>query len=249
MREDEKGYIVVETLIAFTLYLLAMLSILSLVNISVVQSRVHYAITEACESISMYSYVFQATGQAKHITGLSGKAAVAEANAGEVVSNLNKIIDSGRNMDREGLGSGISGVYTAASNIRPKDILAAMVQNLQDALFAQCMDALTRHYLDNAYNTDGSVAQSGDQYLKANNVMDTVTFNGQYGVGFNNYNISLSLGEGGSQFLDKNGDITVSISYEIDYRFGGLKLPFTTLKIRQVIKTKAWLNGDGDGYK
>lgn len=38
MRKDEKGYIVVETLIAFTLYLLAILSILSLVNISVVQS-------------------------------------------------------------------------------------------------------------------------------------------------------------------------------------------------------------------
>ena len=111
MRKDEKGYIVVETLIAFTLYLLAILSILSLVNISVVQSRVHYAITEACESISMYSYVFQATGQAKHITGLSGKAATAEANAGEVVSNLNKIIDSGRNMDGVVLGQGISGAY------------------------------------------------------------------------------------------------------------------------------------------
>ena len=53
MKRDEKGYIVVETLLAFVLYLLAMLSILSLVNISVVQSRIHYAITEACESISM----------------------------------------------------------------------------------------------------------------------------------------------------------------------------------------------------
>ena len=248
MGKDEKGYIVVETLIAFTLYLLAILSILSLVNISVVQSRVHYAITEACESVSMYSYVFQATGQAKHITGLSGKAATAEANAGEVVSNLNKIIDSGRNMDGVGLGQGISGAYEAASNIKPKDILASLVQNLQDAVFAQCMNALSYHYLDN-YDSNGSVEQSGEEYLKANNVKDTLTFNGNYEIGFNDYNISLSLGDGGSQFLDKKGDITVAISYEIDYRFGGLKLPFTTLKIRQVVKTKAWLNGDGDGYK
>ena len=248
MRKDEKGYIVVETLLAFTLYLLAIFSILSLVNISVVQSRVHYAITEACESVSMYSYVFQATGQAKHITGLSGKAATAEANAGEVVSNLNKIIDSGRNMDGVGLGQGISGAYEVASKIKPKDILASLVQNLQDAVFAQCMDLLSNQYLNN-YGTDGSVKESGEEYLKANNVKDTLTFNGSYGIGFNNYNISLSLGEGGSQFLDKNGDITVAISYEIDYRFGGLKLPFTTLKIRQVVKTKAWLNGDGDGYK
>ena len=68
---------------------------------------------------------------------MSGKAATAEANAGEVVSNLNKIIDSGRNMDGVGLGQGISGAYEAASNIKPKDILASLVQNLQDAVFAQ----------------------------------------------------------------------------------------------------------------
>lgn len=248
MKRDEKGYIVVETLLAFVLYLLAMLSILSLVNISVVQSRIHYAITEACESISMYSYIFQVTGQAKHITGLSGKAASAISNANDVVSSLNKIIDSGRNLDANGLSAGASGLKETAAKIKPKDILAAMVQNMQDILFASCMDALTRHYLDNEYYADASVKQSGDEYLIQNNVLDTVTFNGQYGIGFNNYNISLQLGEGGSTFLDKNGDITISVLYEIDYRFGGLKLPFTKLKIRQVVKTRAWLNGDGDGY-
>ncbi len=248
MRRDEKGYIVVETLIAFTLYLLAILSILSLVNISVVQSRVHYAITEACEGVSMYSYIFQATGQAKHITAMSSKADAAEANAQSVVNNLNQIMDSGLNMDMSGVQGGVQGAIQSASRVRIKDVLAIMVQGIKDTVFAQCMDLLSNQYLNN-YGTDGSVKESGEEYLKANNVKDTLTFNGSYGIGFNNYNISLSLGEGGSQFLDKNGDITVAISYEIDYRFGGLKLPFTTLKIRQVVKTKAWLNGDGDGYK
>lgn len=248
MRKDEKGYIVVETLIAFTLYLLAILSILSLVNISVVQSRVHYAVTEACESVAMYSYVFQATGQAKHITGMSGKAETAEANAQTVVENLNQIINSAQSLDLSGVKGGVQGAIQASSRIRVKDVLAMMVQSIKDSIFAECMNTLSHHYLDN-YDSNGSVKQTGEEYLKANNVKDTITFNGNYGIGFNDYNISLSLGEGGSQFLDKKGDITVAISYEIDYRFGGLKLPFTTLKIRQVVKTKAWLNGDGDGYK
>ena len=248
MGKDEKGYIVVETLIAFTLYLLAILSILSLVNISVVQSRVHYAVTEACESVAMYSYVFQATGQAKHITGMSGKAETAEANAQTVVENLNQIINSVQSLDLSGVKGGVQGAIQASSRIRVKDVLAMMVQSIKDSIFAECMNTLSNHYLDN-YDSNGSVKQTGEEYLKANNVKDTLTFNGNYEIGFNDYNISLSLGDGGSHFLDKKGDITVAISYEIDYRFGGLKLPFTTLKIRQVVKTKAWLNGDWDGYK
>ena len=207
MGKDEKGYIVVETLIAFTLYLLAILSILSLVNISVVQSRVHYAVTEACESVAMYSYVFQATGQAKHITGMSGKAETAEANAQTVVENLNQIINSVQSLDLSGVKGGVQGAIQASSRIRVKDVLAMMVQSIKDSIFAECMNTLSNHYLDN-YDSNGSVKQTGEEYLKANNVKDTLTFNGNYEIGFNDYNISLSLGDGGSHFLDKKGDIT-----------------------------------------
>ena len=41
MRRDERGYIVVETIGSFLLFVLAVTSILSLINIVAVQARVH----------------------------------------------------------------------------------------------------------------------------------------------------------------------------------------------------------------
>ena len=49
MKRDEGGYIVVETITSFLLFVLLNISILSLINIVTVQSRIHYAVTQAAE--------------------------------------------------------------------------------------------------------------------------------------------------------------------------------------------------------
>ena len=56
MSKNEKGHIVVETVGTFIPLVLLMISILSLVNIVVVQARIHYALTQAAKTISVYSY-------------------------------------------------------------------------------------------------------------------------------------------------------------------------------------------------
>ena len=45
MKRDENGYIVVETIGCFVLFVFLMTSILSLINIVTLQARVHYALT------------------------------------------------------------------------------------------------------------------------------------------------------------------------------------------------------------
>ena len=62
MRKDENGYIVVETIGAFTLFVFFVASILALINIVALQARVHNAITQAAQTVSMYSYVLELTG-------------------------------------------------------------------------------------------------------------------------------------------------------------------------------------------
>jgi len=57
MRRDECGHITVEFLGAFIPFLLLAISILSLVNISATQARMHNALTQTALTISMYSYV------------------------------------------------------------------------------------------------------------------------------------------------------------------------------------------------
>jgi hypothetical protein len=52
-----------------------------------------------------------------------------------------------------------------------------------------------------------------------------------------------------SALLDSDGNVRLTVQYEVEYTFGGLPLPFTpTLKITQTAVTKAWLNGSGKGY-
>lgn len=67
MRGDENGYIVVETITCFILFVFLNISILSLINIVTVQARVYYALTQAAEAVSMYTYVLDVTGVASHM--------------------------------------------------------------------------------------------------------------------------------------------------------------------------------------
>jgi len=59
MRKDERGYVIVETMGTFILFVFLMVSILSLVNIAALRAKVHHAITQAAQTLSVYSYVLE----------------------------------------------------------------------------------------------------------------------------------------------------------------------------------------------
>ncbi|MCL2425327.1 MAG: hypothetical protein FWD05_03210 [Oscillospiraceae bacterium] len=61
MRKDENGHIVVETVGAFIPFVLLVISILSLVQLTATQARVHSALTQTALTISKYSYVVELT--------------------------------------------------------------------------------------------------------------------------------------------------------------------------------------------
>jgi len=69
MRKDENGYIAVETLGSFTLLVVLATSILMLINITIVQSRIHYALTQTANELSVYSYVIHAAEMGDLIGG------------------------------------------------------------------------------------------------------------------------------------------------------------------------------------
>jgi hypothetical protein len=77
------------------------------------------------------------------------------------------------------------------------------------------------------YLANGNI--SGDEYLKSVRVV--------------NFNF------GDCIIIDRNGNIKLSVDYEIEYTFGALRLPFgPTLKVSQTVVTKALLGGSGVGY-
>ncbi|MCL2813906.1 MAG: hypothetical protein FWD23_04840 [Oscillospiraceae bacterium] len=176
----ENGYITIETLGTFLPFVFLVVSILSLVNIVTVQTRVHYALTQAANTISVY-------GRAKNFGP--------ETNAGEPREIIGYIIDCAPG--------------------EPDDLSEAAVREL------------IGRYLSNG-------DAGGNEYLKSANVIG-----GLEGLEFCD-----------TGFLaNKDGEISLSVRYEIEYKFGALPLPFEPkLKVTQQAKTKAWQGGAGEGY-
>ena len=60
-----------------------------------------------------------------------------------------------------------------------------------------------------------------------------------------------SSGANDSLLLDADGNVKIVVQYDVDYSFGALILPFEEpkLHVTQEVVTKAWLGGEGEGYK
>lgn len=256
MKRDERGYIVVETITAFTLFVFLMASILSLINIVTVQARVHYAITQAAETVSMYSYTLEAMGAADHMMGSAARSDKTEGQLNTLAGNINSVIGSIESLSLSGIGAAGEAMYQQGSEVArrvrddPKDVFQNImnygVQKAGSVAFGELVRPLVGRYLGNG-------EQTGDEFLRSFRVID-----GLQGLEFTTYDflgwdsnanrITPSLES--TRLLTSKGDVRIVVSYQIDYAFGILPLPFRThtLAVTQEVVTKAWLGGLGKGY-
>jgi hypothetical protein len=250
MGKDRRGMIVVETLGSFVLFVFLVISILTLVNIVSLQARVHYALTQTAETLSMYSYVLNVTGIAQGLIDNDAKADGVRKEADAFKSDINGIIDGAMNFRPSEVGrhgdaalnraSGWIGDTMDDPKATSQLLLNYFLSEGRNAAFGLLARALVGRYLANG-------DMSGDQYLKSVNVAG-----GLDGIEF--YDFSLfgfedeDMGDNDSVLLDANGDVKLTARYGIDYKFGALPLPFPTLRVTQIVRTKAWLKGSGDGY-
>jgi len=223
MTKDNNGYIVVETVGTFIPFLLLIISILSLVNIVTLQARVHNALTQAANNISVYSYVLHATGMADDLMTLDGKARV----TGDCINSVIEGIESLSKGSVTGTNTGnlLNNVSEAASD--PVTVIQNFtnygINKLRNTAGEQLVRPLVGRYLANG-------VMSGDEYLSAVRVI--------------NFDFSDCV------IVDRNGDVKLTVDYEIEYTFGALRIPFgPVLRVTQTAITKAWLGGSGEGYK
>lgn len=246
MRKDQNGYIVLETLISFTLYFLFIISILSLVNIVTLQARIHYAMTQAAQTVSMYSYVLYLTGGAEIAANADTGAGKVTGQIADFQTNINGLLDGLGSIDIDSMESSADELITQVDGIANNiaDDPKAMIQTFMqygldtggDALFAALIRPLIGRYLANG-------SMNGDEYLHSVQVID-----GLEGLNFFNYDIAGGNG-GHTNWINSDGEIELVVQYEVKYSFGGLPLPFDPkLKITQAVKTKLWLGGKGTGY-
>jgi len=221
--KDEDGYIVVETVGTFLPFVLLVISILSLVNIVTLQARVHNALTQTANTISMYCYAIHAAGISESLITLNKKASASKENINAVFSGI-EALSKGNGFNSDSAGQLFNTAQSAAGDPKAaiQSILnygAGQVHNRASAAFIQ---PLAGRYLANGY-------MSGDEYLSSVRVKD---------LDFNQ-----------SVIIDQNGNVKISVDYKVDYTFGALKLPFGPyLRVTQTAITKAWLGGSGEGY-
>ena len=97
------------------------------------------------------------------------------------------------------------------------------INELKNVAVAQLVSPLVDRYLARDDMT-------GDEYLKSVRV------------------VKFEIVE--ANVIDKDGNVKLTVEYEIEYTFGALKIPFgPTLKVTQTVVTKAWLGGSGEGYR
>ena len=276
MRKDERGTILIEFVGSFLLFFLLIMSILSLINICVLQARVHYALTETADTISMYGYLLHVTGADGHLMQISDTGSQVRTAYNQVSGDVNQASDD-INKIFNGLGdlslnsveqiSGDVGSVTddvkavaSAASDDPigalKTLARAGLNEGLNAAFGALLKPLVGHYLSNGGGE--SSVQTADDYLKSFGVSDGVD-------GLTFYTLSLpgyippqggdplghlnTISDDDSTLLNGNGDVRITVQYQVDYAFGGLQLPFAPkLTITQSVMTKMWLGGEGDGY-
>ena len=248
---NEDGHIVVETIGAFIPFVLLIISILSLVNISATQARIHYALTQTADTLSMYAYTLEVLGVANDLVKsneMSGKVSGAVNSIKDditaVVSGLDSLSDIGGAVKSgESL---VENVYDWGTEAvaDPKQTLQLLMNYGINQLESMAIEAISRP-LVGRYLANGDV--TGDDYLKAAGVVNRQT--GQTGLNALEFYKFGNFGQGDSILLDETGNVKISVQYEILYTFGALHLPFSpTIRITQTAVTKAWLNGSGEGY-
>lgn len=251
MKKDENGYIVIETIGTFTLFVFLMASILSLINIVAVQARIHYAMTQTAETISMYSYALEKMGIAHPLMGIAASADKTEEQIDTFKDNLNGLFNSldslSKAKDLDGAYESGKGAFNSGKNIYeqgknvfqrdPKELLRDFLNYGLDEISSQGFELLLRELMDR-YLSEGN--SSGDEVLRRFNVKDGK--NGLDFAAFDTFDLN-SRGNMNSRLLTADGDVRIIVTYKIDYTFGVLPLPFTELTIKQEVITKAWLGG------
>ena len=228
----EDGYIVVETLFSFTMLVMLMVTIISLINIVAIQSRIHYAITQTAQEMSMYAYVTRCLSVNKENDDLGADNGFAwVASAQDSLDALsNGITDISNN-----IAAGVTGFFI-------DDYAAELMRELATASTPVARQLIMEDAAKNIFvkylSEDLSQAESqANEYLtKAGVVNSDGSIKGLNAIAFTNK-------DGITSTMLDSKDTVVTVMYKIEFNlFNLISLPLY-LDVEQTVRTKAWLGG------
>lgn len=228
----DEGYIVVETLFSFTMLIMVMVVIISLINIVAVQARTHYAITQTAQEMSMYAYVTTLIAPKEDYDSINSGGYEWVASAQGTLETLSSGITDFGNSIAAGMTGFFIDEYAA-------EIMRQLSAAPDDVARQYVMDDAVKEIFVKYLCDDLSQAETqANAYLIRAGVCDSSgTLQGLNSVSFSSSSGNIST------MLDSNGDSVVTIEYKIRFNlFNVIPLPLY-LDVEQSVKTKAWLYG------
>lgn len=249
MCHKEDGYIVVETVMCFMLFVLLMASILSLISIVTVQARINFALTQTAETISMYGYVLEAAGAAEHVENIDKNAAEAQGEIDKFNENFEGILRAIQSLDINEIGSRGQALADQGESLAndPERVIHMLLSYGMDTVMGLGLQEVARAMMER-YLANGALG--GSAYLRSPGVFSSKPDPVMDGVRDLVFFVADLSGGNDSTFLSSEGDVKLVVEYNMNYVFGVLPLPFRNgLNFHQEVATKMWLGGSGDGYK
>ena len=178
MSKNDEGYIVVETIGTFIPFVLLVISILSLVNIVSVQARVHHALTQTGNTLSMYSYVLKATGASGDLITLDSKGNVLRENILSVIDGIESLNFGEVDLDFEISPESIMNYgLNEARNLASAAFVRPMVMRYLSGLKLSGEEHLSNANVSNFYLTRAMIVDQDE------NVRLTVEYEVDYSFG------------------------------------------------------------------
>lgn len=266
--EDEKGMVVVECTISFTIFLMVVIAIIYLINIFMVHNKVQFAINSAANELASYSYLYQALGVRGAEKTLdsdgspyTGKIDEAQAQVVDTLIKIEGTYSDGKELVTNAQNVDLSEEYISGIVDQTKKLGNDIDETKNSAI--ESKDKVTELVSD----TDGLVAGiiymgiSGAEYQvhsAAGSVMaelltkkylggsDADAYLKAYGISDGYAGLDFS----GSSVFNDSGDtdkrmIDFVVQYDIDMSFIGFVMPDAKLHVVQRVSVAAWLDGDG----
>lgn len=250
-QDKENGSVTIEATISLSAFMFAVVTLLTIVNICVAQSKISIAINSAAKELSQYSYLYSLTGINESESVLQAEADETKSDINGVFSDMNDMFTEIQNLGDNEVSSGnISGVLESVDNIEqaggalkeslselasdPKQLAFGMAKILASDALDVAKSRLIAAPLSKALCKKNLVSESGgnvESYLKLLGVKPNA--NGSYldGLDFSKSTI----------FPGGSNEIRINVSYDIKV-IALLPIDFS-FHFNQTAVTHGWLLG------
>ncbi len=247
----ERGSVTIEATISLSAFMFTVVTLLTIVNICVAQSKISIAINSAAKELSQYSYLYALTGINESESALKAAADETKTDVNGVLSDLNDVFTEIQNLGENDVSSGdISGVLEGVDNIAeasgtlkdsleelasdPKQLAFGMAKILASDALDVAKSRLIAAPLSKALCKKNLVSERGgdvESYLKSLGIKPHA--NGSYldGLDFSKSTI----------FPGGSNEIRINVSYDIKV-ITLLPIDFS-FHFNQTAVTHGWLLG------